>query len=281
MYLSFESCSLCKEEGASKHLITEDKALEHLGEHSKFFLKKSSKYLKIACRVCGGPIPSADETAVSEHYETFHPTECFASEEDFDDQATSIQETCSKSRWDSSIDSDPESEDERNGNNVRDGDKSSVNLETNRGDACNEEQDDVENEMEITSNRPELEEGGQNDNDFHLNNKVMNNNPESVSSESNETSASETSECGKDNGMAQIQPLANNLLSKENKVISTEEGRKVDFKVTFGDTNKNAQTQYHHLDRAGECEFNVCHKDLECVDSFYVFYANQTLLHSA
>ena len=174
------SCSLCIDGDTSKQLVTEDQALEHLGEHSKFFLKKSSKYLKIACRVCGGPIPSSDEAAVSAHFDMFHPIDCFASREDFEDQGAGIQEVSSKSRWDSSDNSD--SEGDKNENELA-GEGSDVNM--NQTDANSEKQDNVNPEVEPLSNRTELDQRNQNDNDVHL--KQKKSKPESVSSESNET----------------------------------------------------------------------------------------------
>ena len=237
------SCSLCKDGDTSKQLVTEDQALEHLGEHSKFFLKKSSKYLKITCRVCGGPISSSDETAVSEHFDMFHPIDCFASREDFEDQSASIQEVSSKSRWDSSDNSDSEAEADTNGNELA-GEGSDVSM--SKTDADSEKQDNVNPVVEPINSITELDQGNQNDNDVHLKPKI--NKPESVSSESNET---ETSEPSKEMDSARIQQLANHLGSVEQEIISTNENKsqKVNFNVTFGDIRKSGERSLYQSDR--------------------------------
>ena len=235
------SCSLCKDGDTSKQLVTEDQALEHLGEHSKFFLKKSSKYLKIACRVCGGPIPSSDEAAVNEHFEMFHPVDCFASREDFEDQGASIQEVSSKSRWDSEESDSETSEENRNGN-----EKASVGNDVimNITDADKRKQNEVNAGIEPTTiNRKELDQQNNNDaDDVQLEPNI--NKPESIASESNET---ETSESSKEMDMARIQRLANHLGSVEQEIIPTDEKQKVNFNVTFGGISNLQSNQ----DRAG------------------------------
>lgn len=197
------SCSLCKDGDTLKQLVTEDQALEHLGGHSKFFLKKSSKYLKIACRVCGGPIPSSNEAAVSEHFEMFHPTDCFASREDFEDQDASIQEVGSKSKWESE-DSDSETSEENRNGNEKAGEENDVNM--NNANTDKRRQNEVTAGIEPISNRKELNERNNNADDVQL--EPETDKPESIASESNET---ETSESSKEMDMARIQRLANHL----------------------------------------------------------------------
>ena len=223
-------------------MVTEDQALGHLGEHSKFFLKKSSKYLQIACRVCGGPLPSPGEDDVTEHFKMFHPTECFASREDFEEQGASIQEASSKSRWDSSSsdDSDSEmSEDNRSGIK-RVYEKRDINM--NKTDADNGEKNDANTETENVSNIIELEH----DNDVHHNPKFG-----SVTSISNETETSESSQ-SKNMEIAQVQQEANHLFSVEQEIISSNEKRTVNFNVTFSGIKKKGVSPSYHQDKAGE-----------------------------
>ena len=164
MTFHFIRCSLCKEEDVSKQYVSEGPALEHLGEHSKFFLKKHLKYLSIVCRVCGGPLPSNDGAAVSEHFSIFHPVDCFASREDFEDATVNIQDDSAKSRWDSIGDSD--SSEPKENENTNDQIETDVNL--------NESSIEDKKEVKVKT-------------------EVIKTKSESVSSESNETFTSETS----------------------------------------------------------------------------------------
>ena len=225
-------------------MVTEDQALGHLGEHSKFFLKKSSKYLQIACRVCGGPLPSPDEDDVTEHFKMFHPTECFASREDFEEQGASIQDASSKSRWDSSSSDDSDSE--MSEDNIitikRVDEKRDVNM--NKTDADNGEKNDVNTETENVSNIIELEHD-----DVHHNTKTISDKFCNVTSMSNET---ETSESSQSKNMDQVQQETNQLGSAELEIIARNEKRTVNFNVTFCGIKKKGASPPYHQDKAGK-----------------------------
>ena len=86
-------------------------AKNHLGEHSKFFMKKPHKYLECVCRVCEGSgsdtLAGSEEKEVELHFPVHHPMENFASEEDVAEVVADNRECYEeRSKWDSSMDSD-------------------------------------------------------------------------------------------------------------------------------------------------------------------------------
>ena len=177
--------------------------------------------------MCGGPLPSADEDAVSEHFNMFHPAECFASREDFEDQGASIQEVSSKSRWDSSDESDSETSEENFNGNERD-----VNMNKTVGKHNN-----VNTEIDKICNKSEAEKNDHNSDDLILG--VISDKSGSVTSESIETETSESStNKNKDTELAQIEEISNHLGSVEQQDIPRKEKRKVNFNMTFGEIRK-------------------------------------------
>ena len=184
--------------------------------------------------MCGGPLPSADEDAVNEHFSMFHPAECFASREDFEDQGAHIQEFSSKSRWESSDESDSEISDAEDNFNCDETakDERDVNMNKTVG-----KHNDFNTEIDNTCNKSEAEKKDHNGD--HLIQGVISDKSGSVTSESIETEAPKSStNKNKDTGSAQIEEQPNHLGSVEEQFIPRNEKRKVNFNVTFGDIRK-------------------------------------------
>ena len=184
--------------------------------------------------MCGGPLPSADEDAVNEHFNMFHPAECFASREDFEDQGASIQEVSSKSRWESSDESDSEVSDSEDNFNCDETakDERDVNMNKTVGN-----HNDDNTEIDTICNKSEAEKTDNNGD--NLIQGVTGDKSGSVTSDSVETETPESStNKNKDTELAQIEEKSNHLGSVEEQVIPRKEKRKVNFNVTFGDIRK-------------------------------------------
>ena len=104
-------CILCKSDEPKNQFLSEEVAKTHLGEHSKFFMKKPHKYLECVCRVCEGSgsdtLTGSEGKEVELHFAVHHPMENFASEEDVAEVVADNRECYEeRSKWDSSMDSD-------------------------------------------------------------------------------------------------------------------------------------------------------------------------------
>lgn len=104
-------CILCKSDEPKNQFLTDELAKNHLGKHSKFFMKKPHKYLECVCRVCEDSgrdtLVGSEGREVELHFAVHHPMENFASEEDVADVVADNRECYEeRSKWDSSMDSD-------------------------------------------------------------------------------------------------------------------------------------------------------------------------------